>query len=128
MNPITAKDSTLDTVSDEDGSIIETREAKVISAADWDRLNKVKVSRSENDFASNAPIYAKLKGIRHASANADSSYSQDPAASDRDIADLDYLGKDIQSQSSSRMDAQFPGASGSDTPGPDGIPQEASVR
>ncbi|NTV27368.1 MAG: hypothetical protein HGA93_01620, partial [Methanothrix sp.] len=52
-NESDSADSRLDTGSD-DGSITEPKAAKVITAADWNSLNNV--SRSENEFPSNAPI------------------------------------------------------------------------
>lgn len=51
-------------------SAIEPTAVKEITAADWGQLNNV--SRSENDFASNAPIYAKLGDTRHTPAKHDS--------------------------------------------------------
>ena len=115
-------DSRLDTGSD-DGSVTEPRAAKVITAADWDSLNNV--SRSENEFPSNAPIYAKLGGTSHTPAN--SPDSQDPAVSDPGLVDSDYLSADIQSQGPSRAEIQLSGVSGPETLSPDAIPEEVPV-
>ena len=112
-------DSRLDTGSD-DGSVTEPKAAKVITAADWDSLNNV--SRSENEFPSNAPIYAKLGGTSHTPAN--SPEFQDSAVSDPDLAGSDYLSADIQSQGSSRAEIQLSGASEPETLSPDAMPQE----
>ena len=97
-------DSRLDTGSD-DGGVTEPKAAKVITAADLGHLKNV--SRSENDFASNAPIYTKLGDTRHTPANGPD--FQDPAVSDPGLGGSDYLSSDIRSQGSSRMDTQNPG-------------------
>jgi hypothetical protein len=65
----------------------ESKAAKRITAADWDYLKNV--SSSETDFASNAPIYAKLDGMNHTPTN--SPDFQDPAVSDLGIEGSDYL-------------------------------------
>jgi hypothetical protein len=122
-NESDSADSRLDTGSD-DGSITEPKAARVITAADWDNLNNV--SRSENEFPSNAPIYAKLGGTSHTPAN--SPEFQDSAVSDPDLAGSDYLSADIQSQGSSRADIQLSETSGPETLSPDVIPEEVPAQ
>lgn len=99
------KDSRLDTGS-EDGGVTEPKAVKVITAADWGRLKNV--SKSENDFASNASTSAKLGDTRRTPGN--SPDSQGPAVSDPGLAGSDYLSADMQSQGSSKMDTHIPGA------------------
>ena len=96
----------------------------MITAADWDSLNNV--SRSENEFPSNVPIYAKLGGTSHTPAN--SPEFRDSAVSDPDLAGSDYLSADIQSQGSSRADIQLSGTSGPETLSPDVIPEEVPAQ
>ncbi|NTV27245.1 MAG: hypothetical protein HGA93_00975, partial [Methanothrix sp.] len=107
-------------IDSDDGSVTEPKAAKVITAADWNSLNNV--SRSENEFPSNAPIYAKLGGTSHTPAK--SPDSQDPEVFDSGVASSDYLSADIQSQGSSRAEIQLSGASGPETLSPDVIPEE----
>jgi hypothetical protein len=92
-------DSRLDTGS-VDGGLTEPKAVTVVTAADWGRLKNV--SKSENDFASNAPINSKLRVNRHTPGN--SPDSQGPAVSDPGLVGSDYLSADIQSQGSSKMD------------------------
>ena len=104
-------------------SVTEPKSVKKITAADWDSLNNV--SRSENDFPINAPIYANLGGTSHTPAN--SPDFQDPAVSDPSIMDSDYLSADIQSQGPSRAEIQLSGASGPEALSPEAIPEEVPV-
>jgi hypothetical protein len=75
-----------DTGSEDMGSN-EPKTTKVITAADWSRLECA--SESENDFASNAPIYAKIGS--NLSASSSDPYIQ-VLESDPDLEGSDYLG------------------------------------
>ena len=85
-NGIEANSDGSDTGSEDVGSN-EPKTTKVITAADWNRLNCA--SESENDFASKAPIYAKIGS--NLSASSSDPYIQ-VLESNQDLAGSDYLG------------------------------------
>jgi hypothetical protein len=82
-----SEDSRSSAGSDDDGGVTEP---KAITAADWDHLKNT--PRSENDFASRAPIYDKLADARYPPANGND--FQDPAVFDPGPASSDYLSAD----------------------------------